>query len=343
MLARILAFIRRLQTWADALLFEVLSRVRLPGLKDMPLYSILVMLWRSINNRAFVLNSAAMAYSFFLAIFPTLIFFFSLLPFMPVANLDAEIMELLRNSLPSQAFELLENTFLGVLNQRNVGRLSLSLLVVLFLGIRGVMAMANAFNSMDPLHRKDRNFFQHTWVGLYIFLVSLVLATVAITVFVVGEQWMARYAKDYTLLGNVQYLGALLVSRLAILVTLLMALNFIYRTAPTYSYKWRYLSPGSVVAALLLLLAMLGLNYYLQNFTNYNKVYGSLGAAIMLLVWFYWISFVLQLGFHLNSNIERLVLEQNRIREQRLLLKRATDAQDGMQQDNTQWQAGRRL
>lgn len=342
MLARLLAWLKALPQQLDALLYTVLSRVYLPGMRRLPLYSILVLLWRSMNNRAFVLNSAAMAYSFFLAIFPTLIFFFSLLPFLPVANMAQEVMELLQRSLPNQAFALLETTFLDVLSERSVGRLSLSLLVVLFLGIRGVQAMANAFNSMDPLHRRDRNLLQHTGVGLYIFLVSLLLATCAITLFVLGEQWMARLQTRTDWLGVFQYMGALLASRLVLLGTLLVALNFIYRTAPTYDYKWRYLSPGSVLAALLLLLALLGLNYYLSHFTNYNKVYGSLGAAIMLLVWFYWISFVLQLGFHLNSNIEWLLQEQTRRREQRRLANRAQDAEDGVAQDNTQWQSGRR-
>ncbi|MCE3008804.1 MAG: YihY/virulence factor BrkB family protein [Bacteroidetes bacterium] len=310
----------RLLVRTDQWLQRALAGVALPGFRRAPLYAILRLLWLDISNRAFVLNSSAMAYAFFLSIFPTLIFAFSLLPYLPFRNLDSSLQAALAELLPGPAYEVIDDTFARTLQQGSISRLLFSLAFVLFLGIRGVTVMANAFNSLDPLHQKDRGLVKGTLLGLYLYLILLFMGLVGVAVWVEGQQLISRLSNAPGWLGLLQYWGVVLASRLAIVFVLLFTLNFIYRIAPTFPYRWRTFSPGSVVAALLLLGAILLLDVYFRDFSNYNKIYGSLGAVIVLLVWFYWLSFVLQIGFHLNSNIEELAGEQQQLRMQRAQL-----------------------
>lgn len=330
---------RKLRRQAEDLLIRVLEPLRLPGYREVPVYPVLKMLASDIGNRAFVLNSSAMAYAFFLSIFPSLIFAFSLLPYLPIQGLEAEADEMLMRVLPPQAYDLLHDTLLYTVREANLGRLFVALFFVLFMGIRGVVAMANAFNTLDPLHQRDRNLIQNTLLGVYIYMALLLMGTGSIWLWVEGDKILASVKDEPGWWGQLQYWGVLIALRVALVFMLMLALNFIYKTAPTYRYSWRSFSPGSLVAALLLLLAFALLKVYFTQFTNYNKVYGSLGAAIVLLVWFYWLSFVLQIGFHLNSNIHELLEDHRRLLYMRGISARKPD-EDATDMDYGNWMPG---
>ncbi|MCB0841395.1 MAG: YihY/virulence factor BrkB family protein, partial [Bacteroidetes bacterium] len=171
----------------------------------------------------------------------------------------------------------------------------ISIMLALWGATRGIIAMMKAFTKNEEVFKK-RNILELYGTALMIFFLlgSIIVFSVSLEAFM-----------DYIQLG--QYVGGFVVKSIKVLITLItifLTISTLYFLAPATQQRWKFISPGAVTAGILTLGAIIGLNYYFANFTNFNKLYGSLGAIILLMVWFYYISLVLLIGFELNAAID---------------------------------------
>ncbi len=265
------------------------------------IWSLLVekILFYNIDQRA-----AAVAYNFTLAVFPAILFLFTLIPYIPIDDLDKIIMKDLKGFMPAPIYEFASNTIFDIVIRKQGGILSFGFLLALFTATNGMGALMTAFNMANTVAEgRKRSYIRTRLVALWLTLVLSLVMILAIVGIIVG---------DFSL----EYFGKKILSNEAVIIWLIGALRYvmmfgtfwagvsiIYRYAPNIKHGWRLFNLGSFVAALLIILATATFSYYLSNFSTYNKLYGSIGTIIALVIWFYLIALMLIFGFELNISI----------------------------------------
>ena len=247
-------------------------------------------------------RASAVSFNLFLALFPAIIFLFTLIPYIPINNLEGQIMSFLSRTIPAGTFEAVESTIRDIIGRERSGVLSFGFLLTLYAATNGMLAFMNAFNSS---HRTEdsRGFLKTRLVagGLtFAFVLALVLA---ITLLLAGGV-VIGYLTRFGLFNNELVVLLLNVGRyLLVLGVFVGVLSLLYRFGPDVNMKWALVTPGSVTASLLIVLTSLLFSYYLANFGSYNKLYGSIGTLIALMVWINLISMLVILGFEINVSL----------------------------------------
>jgi membrane protein len=305
-------WLRRIGRWVTLIRYTS-KKIRLPGFKGESLYDISRFFFKGLAQPMFVLSAQAMAFNFFLSVFPALIFAFQLIPYVPIAGLEERTLELLATVLPPQGFELISKTVEDLFDGTGWGAISLTVISTLFTASRGIVTMMNVFDALDFRPLIPQGLIKKNLKALAILFVFVLIMLLGVAVIVTGELILARIARtialseirnfhiDYYLVG---------LGRWALEWALLYAaMSFLYKAAPAQKNLWRFSSPGAFAASLLLLLAQIVLTHYFVNFANYNQIYGTLGAVIALMLWFYYISWVIIFGYYLDVNIVRAKIE----------------------------------
>ncbi|MCS6904191.1 MAG: YihY/virulence factor BrkB family protein [Bacteroidia bacterium] len=248
--------------------------------------------------------AGAMAYSFFLALFPTLIFLLALLPYIPIDNFQNLAINWIKEFLPGDAFSLVYRTVKELFEKRTFGFFSLNFLAIVFFATRGVNTMVQAINEIDQSD-EPLSFFKKQINSLIIFATIFFLGFLGVIAFITGEVVLKILFTTFRILRAVEYYLLSLLNWGVEFFIILLAVSIIYNWAPKAKKTFRLFSVGAVIAAFLMLFAQFGLKQYFLNFSSYNKLYGSLGAVITLMVWFYFMSLALLVGFVLNQSIKQ--------------------------------------
>jgi membrane protein len=297
-----------MRTWSRNLFRPDLWAV--PGYPGIKWGTITRYLWLDLTDTYFWLRASAMAYSFFFAIFPTLLLGFSLIPYIPIDNLEAEFEKWIKSYIPDEAYDMVESTVHGVFTRQGIGLISITFLILIFSATRGIVTMIQSFQKMDTNHFIKRNFWQENLLALYIFFVLFLLTGSGLTILIGGEILLNYLHKNWQILGKIEYFLYLLLNWAINFLILLFSISFIYNTAPALKQRFRFFSLGGLIASVFVFIAQIGLRYYFSHFTSYNKLYGSLAAVMILMVWIYWNSFILLLGFEINVSADRAYHEK---------------------------------
>lgn len=287
-----------------------------PGFRKQSIYNVLRFWLNDVIAIDFNMRASAMAYDFFFALFPTLIFLFSLLPYIPVSALAMEVETRLREALPPDTWQLVQPTVSNTVREANPGLLLFSIGLLLFSATRGVRTMLAAFYLSAPDTFRRRNFLETMWVSTVIFFSLGVIFLVAIGILIGGEVVLSYLADRVHL---IELWGYVLLSLLTILVNLLLLYSmvaFLFYFAPAHARRWHLFSPGTILGGSLLFVAQVLLRWYFLNFGNYNKLYGTLATVIVLILWIYYNCVVLLLGFELNTAIDQAEAEDRRKKSQ---------------------------
>ncbi len=255
-------------------------------------------------------RASAVSFNLFLAIFPAIIFLFTLIPYIPINNLEGQIMSFLSRTIPAGTFDAVESTIRDIIGRERSDVLSFGFLLTLYAATNGMLAFMNAFNSS---HRTadSRGFLKTRLVatGLtFAFVLALILA---ITLLVIGGV-VIGYLTRFGIFNNEFIVFLLNLGRyLLVLAVFVGVLSLLYRFGPDVNMKWTFVTPGSVSGSLLIVLASLAFSYYLANFGSYNKVYGSIGTLIALMVWINLVCLLVILGFEMNVSLYDLKGDKN--------------------------------
>ncbi len=279
--------------------FVVLSakKIRLPGFEGLPLYDVATFFFKGIYNGSITTRASSLAFNFFLAIFPSIIFLFTLIPYVPIANFQDTLFELLREVLPKAAFEASEETITDIVKNQHGGLLSIGFLSALFFSTNGVNSMIDGFNNSYHLV-ETRPLLKQRLVALKLVLITTLLLLVSIVVIIYTEYILSKLPLGVHSYYPIQIGRLLIVSALFFTI-----ISFYYYLGPVKKPGWKFISAGSTMATVLTLLTSLGFAFYVNHFGNYNKLYGSIGTLIIVLLWIYFNSIVLLLGFELNVSI----------------------------------------
>lgn len=268
-------------------------------------------LWQESQKDELMGRAAQLSYYALLALFPALLFLTALMGLFSVQNFMPELMSYLRNVLPADALSMVERFLTQVAEGSGVNILSLGALGALWASSSGVTAIMDALNVVYNVNEDRRPFWRVRLIAilLTIGLAGFVILSLALVLYgpTIG-QWIADrmgFGVAFTHIWNVLQWPVI-----AGLMSVVVAA--IYYICPDRRYKrWHLITPGSLFAVLMWLIVSLGFKAYVDNFSDYNKVYGSIAGVIVLMLWFYWTGLVLLLGGEINAEIEKAAADQN--------------------------------
>jgi len=249
------------------------------------------------------LNLAAqLAYYFFLALFPALLFLVAIVSFIPVEGLLDSITSTLARVAPNDVISIVQDQILKIAHEKNGGLLTLGMLGTIWSTSSGVDAIISTLNQTYDIQES------RPWWHVKLLAVGL---TVALAVFIVASfaLLMVGPALAETLaarfyLGPAFAFGWKIAQWPVIFALVTLAIALLYYYAPDAEQQWVYITPGSVLATLLWILISLGFRVYVTRFASYNATYGAIGGVIVLMLWFYLSALAVLVGAELNAEIE---------------------------------------
>lgn len=246
--------------------------------------------------------AAALSYQVLFSLFPFILFLVALLGFLGIPEFFSWLQQQATSLLPSQAAQQVA-TVIGQLQQPQGGLLSFGIILALWSASGGVRAVMGAMNAAYGV-REGRPAWKLYLLSLLYTLGLALLLIAAAALMIVGPQAVRWLDARIGLGGAVVTLWNVL--RLPLIVVLLtLSIALVYYLTPDVEQRFRLLTPGTLLAVFVWLAASFGFGYYVQNFADYNATYGSLGAIIILLFYFYLSSAILLFGAEVNATLER--------------------------------------
>lgn len=280
---------------------EKSKRVTLPGLQGQSLYNVGVLFFKGFTEGRLTDRAAAVSFNFFTALFPLLLFFFTLIPYVPYPNFQTSLMALLQEVIPKEIWDFLSSTITYIITKKQSGLLSIGVIMALYFGSNGINSLLNAFTQTYP------NLEKFGWLRLRVnsiiilFIIGfLVLLSVSMAT---GGSILINYINNAHLhTSSILIIGVHFFKWLMTIVFLLAAISFLYRLA-VKKKSFPFFSVGGMITTGLMIATTWGFEIYITNFTNYNALYGSLGTILILTMYLYLNSIFLLIGFEINASI----------------------------------------
>lgn len=279
------------------------KEIILPGFDGLPLFDVLKFFIQGITKNSLTTRASSLAFRFFLSLFPFIIFLVSIIPYIPVDNFHSELLSLLKTVLPGESYDMAETTINDLVHKKHNTLLSFGFIFAFYLASNGVNSMITAFNS--SYHAVKKGSFIQTYLRSFLLLIILTLLMIVAIGLVIFSEMIIDYfiSKGFLQEGGVIFL--LNVAKyIVILILFFLGISSLYYFGNIKNEKFRFISAGSTLATLLCILLSSGFAYYVNHFASYNKVYGSIGTLIVIMLWLYFNSLVLLIGFELNASIK---------------------------------------
>ncbi len=301
--------------WFSEIVARSTKQITIPLFDGLSLYDVSIFFFRGIVQGSVTSRASSIAFSFFLALFPGIIFFFTLIPFFPVDSLEAEIFKVFQRVFPPDTFEAVKLTIEDVMHNKRGGLLSVGFILAMLFSTNGISAIISNFN--QTIHKiEERSLWQQLLVSLGLTIVISVNFIIGIIVIIFSAD-VLNGLLDFFGLEAISSFAVELVRSLLLIFVVFIGIVLIYNFAPSGKRKWRFFSPGAILATILILLSSYLFSFYVANFNQYNTLYGSIGTLMVIMLWIYINALVLIIGFELNASIAELKLNAE-LEEKRL-------------------------
>jgi len=292
------------------------KRLILPGFEGIPVYDVLVFFFKEIQKGQLNDRAGSISFFFLLALPPTCIFLFTLLPYIPLENLEVTLYTLVRDLAPNQnTYRIVRGVIYDFLHTQRTGLLSFSFVLAIFYSSTAVLGILRSFYKQHPSFRR-RNFLQLRWMAIKLNSLLILLLITAVCL-MVAERTILHGLLAPMHLDRPTIRFIISAVRWVIIVLMFFTvISLIYTLGPSMHKRWKFLSAGSSMATFLIILTTVGFSYYVNHFSSYNRIYGSIGSILVLMVWIYINSFVLLIGFELNASIN-MIRQEAEAREEK--------------------------
>ncbi|MEO5975797.1 MAG: YihY/virulence factor BrkB family protein [Chryseolinea sp.] len=294
-----------------------LKKIRFSRYENVSLYKIIKIFLNNLMNDEILDRANGVAFNFILAIFPAVIFLFTVIPyvttFFPEINTET-IMEFIGDQVPPSMFEEISSTLHDIISIPRGGLLSFGFIFSFYLSTNGMMALMRAFNACYRTI-ENRGAIKTRLIATGLTVNMAIALFLAVILLIVGQlvlRYVMAHLPEFSWINlNSTTIFLLFASRfLAIFTAFFLAISFVYYFGPAIHYNWRFFSIGSLMATFLCLAVSYGFSFYITNFGTYNKVYGSIGALLALMVLIQLITTVLLVGYEVNISIHDAIRKQ---------------------------------
>jgi len=267
----------------------------------MNLYDVAIFFIKGMEKGAITTRASSIAFNFFLAFFPALIFFFTLIPYIPIEDFQDILLQLLSEVLPQSTNETAFDTLNDIINHPRGGLLSFGFVMALYFSTNSINSLMEAFNSSYFIS-ENRGMWKQRLIAIGLTLTLSVMLILAIAV-IVFTQVASAYFVDLGILQESSIALIIIGKWITLLTFLFFGLSLLFQFGPAKKTYWSFFSPGAILATLFIVLTSVGFGYYIDQFGQYNKIYGSIGTLIVILLWMYFNAIVMLIGFELNASI----------------------------------------
>lgn len=306
-----------------------LRMVRFPGTK-LPLLDVIRDFIKLFTKGRTVDRAAGVAFNFFVALFPLILFFFTLIPYIPIPHLYERVMMLINDFLiPSGTLDFVTETIDGIMNQPHDGLLSISIILCVIFGSSGIVAFFNGFRNVYANYLRAKNLDLKGWIVQRIFAIAMlviigVLLVVSVLLISTGGTALRYLVTHEIIQGRTFFFILFSILRWVVAIfAMCFGISLLYyfgnvkygehyrkelKRPNRKGKKYRefvIFSPGTIMATTLFVVGTVGFNMYISNFSRYNALYGSIGTLIILLLWIWVVSILILAGNDLNSGIRK--------------------------------------
>ncbi|HMW38858.1 MAG: YihY/virulence factor BrkB family protein [Saprospiraceae bacterium] len=276
----------------------------LPGFQGVSIYATLTFIIKELKNNDINIRASAMAYDFFLALFPSMIFLFTLSAYLPKSWDFVTVMETSLNSvLPDQAQDYLWKNIVGSLKPKASGNfLSIGFVLAIFFASNGILTMMRGFDKVYHSSFRKRGFLERQSVALVLTILFGILLMLSVVVVIMGNK-ILLWLFSFLHLTFMQNVSGTILKYLILIFLFYLTIDLIYRLGPAFRKPMKSYSPGTIFATATSLLTSILFGYFIDNFSSYHKVYGTISALIITLIWIRLNVLILLLGFELNAGI----------------------------------------
>jgi len=279
------------------------QKIRLPGFQGIPLYDVLKFFFKQIRKVGITERANAISFNCVMAIPPIIIFLCTLIPYLPIPNeFIRQLHGLIRDVIPGEKNNSAIIKFIDdIIKKPKNDLLSIGFLLALFYSSNAVLGIMRAFDK-NYLGFKKRKMLNSRVTALQLTSVLFVLMFASLLVLIMQNSVLKLFGLKSVLVR--QIIGY---ARWGVIVLLFFSsVSFIYRYAPFVHKRWKLINPGCILATTLMLLFTVFFSYWVNNFSNYNKLYGSISTILILMLLIYFNSLVLLIGFELNVSITHI-------------------------------------
>lgn len=289
------------------------KHITLPGLQGQSVYNVGAIFIKGFTEGYLTDRAAAVAFNFLTALFPLLLFAFTLIPYIPYPNFQNEILLLLQEYIPQEIWDFLSPTITFIVLQKQGSLLSVGVIMALYFGSNGVNSLLNSFTQAKENMRK------YSWLRMRI---NSIIVLFIIGFFILlsismasGGTILINFLKSTHLHTSSFWMFLIELGKwLMTVFFLLSAVSFLYRLAVKEKKPFPFISVGAMITTFLMIATTWGFEIYIQNFTHYNALYGSLGTILILTMYLYLNSMFLLIGFEINASIytAKLLTQKNK-------------------------------
>ena len=277
------------------------------GNPDQNLYDVGKIFLEQMRKDEITERAGAMAFSFTVAMFPLLLFLLNMIPYIGIffTNVTTQnILLFVAEIIPETIYQEAETTIMDIVSKPRQSLLSIGFFLALFLATNGVVSMMNAFNAVYRT-KENRNFWKTRVIAISIVFVLVLSICGAVVIMIFGGSVLYKISEWEIVSSNLYYYMLTFFRFLVLLSVFLFANAYIFRFAPAVHDKWKFFSAGSLTAGVLITLGFYLFTFYLNNFATYNKLYGSIGAMIAVMLWLFITSLIILVCFEINVSLDK--------------------------------------
>ncbi len=292
-------------------LIYLLDSIKLPWLHGMSLYELLDFYFTGIVQGEISYRATAIAFSFFMALFPFALFILNLIPYIPIQGFQNDFLGFVQQSVPPTTYDAIYKIINDILHNSHSGLLSTGFLMAVLLMTNGVNAILGGFESSHHIHVSlKRKFFKQYLVSLALSIVLSFLLIITVAAIVIFEVFIQKTKIQDVLSDNIPLIE--MGRYIFVILMILMATSILFKYGVKHDKKRRLISIGSVVTTLLIIVSSYFFGIWVVKFSKYNELYGSIGTLLIVMFYIWINSMVLLIGFDLNASIHHIRREKQK-------------------------------
>jgi len=294
-------------------LFDILKAIKIPGLEGLSLFEVLEMYTRGIVKGALTTRAGSISYSFFMALFPFLLFVINLLPYVPFIDYQEDFLPFLESVFPPNTLDVFQNTTANIFEKKRGGLLSTSFFFSMFLMANGVNALFSGFQ--ESYHTKiNYNFIKQYIIAFGVALLLALFLFLTVIAIPIVEVYVVQNLTDHGLIES-DLIGVTVAKYIIFTVMFYTVIAMFYYFGSAEKNTKKYFTAGAVLSTILFLVTTYLFGVYVENFAQYNELYGSIGAILILMLYIWLNSNILLLGYELNAALRSLRLKSAKVVE----------------------------
>ncbi|WP_396183648.1 YihY/virulence factor BrkB family protein [Flavobacterium sp.] len=282
---------------------RLMKRIKLPWLEGLSFYDLMELYIIGIVEGAFSYRAGAIAFSFFMALFPFALFILNLIPYIPIEGFQDDFLKFVEDGVPPNTFEAIKTIIDDILNNSYQGLLSSGFILSIFLMTNGINAVLGGFETSYHI-TINRNFIRQYIIALGMSLLFSFILIITIVAILISEIIIQKIHLHKIIDTDITFVEMIRFGFVVLMILTTTSLLFKFGTKQIS--KVPFISIGSVFTTLLILLSSYVFGIYVVKFAKYNELYGSIGT-LLILMFYIWINcMILLLGFELNATINKL-------------------------------------